>query len=324
MSWRNTAHNLRLGRAAYLLWHAPAGFVRDSIAAGGPLAQWRDLRGMRAMAQAAPFLPASSLPGDPALPELHFLTGKRFWYQTAFCLHTLQSQAQRTFRTVLHDDGSFDETIVAHLARLFPTAEIRRRADTDARISALLPPAQFPCLHERRRHYPNILKLTDVHAGARGWRLVLDSDMLFFRRPDFLLAWLAAPDRPLHMVDVIDSYGYPNALLESLAGATLPHLVNVGLTGLCSETIDWEKLERWSRRLIETHGTSYYLEQALVAMLLAGRETAVAPAADYILAPDIRECRAPRAVLHHYVGGSKRGYFRHAWRAALSRPASSA
>jgi hypothetical protein len=198
---------------------------------------------------------------------------------------------------------------------LFPAAEIRRRADNDARVAELLPPARFPALHaERRRVYPNFLKLTDVHAGAANWRLVLDSDMLFFRRPDFLLAWLAAPDRPLHMVDVGDAYGYPAALLAELAGAPIPHLVNVGLTGLQSEAIDWERLESWCRRLIEAHGTSYYLEQALVAMLLAGRPCAVAPREDYIVMPALAECRAPRAVLHHYVAESKRGYFRHAWR----------
>jgi len=174
-------------------------------------------------------------------------------------------------------------------------------------------------LRERRAHYPNLRKLTDVHAGAHGWRLVLDSDMLFFRRPDFLLAWLAAPDRPLHMVDVQDSYGYSRARLESLAGAPLPLRLNVGLCGLRSDALDWEKLEFWCRRLIEAEGTSYYLEQALVAMLLAGRDCAVAPAGDYLLLPPEDECRAPRAVMHHYVAQSKRGYFRHAWRVASQR-----
>ncbi|HXA13545.1 MAG TPA: glycosyl transferase family 2, partial [Opitutaceae bacterium] len=178
-------------------------------------------------------------------------------------------------------------------------------------------------LRERRAHYPNLRKLTDVHAGASGWRLVLDSDMLFFRRPDFILDWLASPTRPLHMVDVQDSYGYSRSLLESLAGAPLPPRVNVGLCGLRSDALDWEKIESWCRRLIEAEGTSYYLEQALVAMLLAGHDCAVAPAEDYLLLPSEDECRTPRAVMHHYVAQSKRGYFRHAWRAALDRlPAS--
>jgi hypothetical protein len=313
------AKRLGLGRAAYLGWHAPAGAIKKSLSVGGPIEQWRDRQGARAMERAALTLPTDRTPPPAKAPELHFLTGTRFWYQTAFCLHTLQAQAGRTFRAVLHDDGSFDAETCARLRDLFPAAEIRLRRDNDARLAAALPPDRFPYLHDRRRHYPNILKLTDAHAGAHGARLVLDSDMLFFRRPDFLLDWLAAPDRPLHMVDVEDSYGYPPSLMASLAGAPIPHLVNVGLTGLQSEALDWAQIEFWCKRLIEAHGTSYYLEQALLAMLFAGRDCAVAPAAEYLLAPAVSECLAPRAAMHHYVANSKRGYFRHAWQVSLAR-----
>ena len=324
MSWKHTARQLGLGRAAYLLWHAPAAALRQSVRAGGPFEQWRDRQGRLAMEQAAAALPTRRGPAVAGRPELHFLTGRRFWYQTAFCLHSLQQQAGEVFRAVFHDDGSLDAGTIDRLRALFPAAEIRRRAENDARIEALLPVARFPFLHDRRHHYPNILKLTDVHAGAQGWRLVLDSDMLFFRRPEFLLAWLAAPDRPLHMTDVGDAYGYPLDFMGELAGAPVPHLVNVGLTGLRSEALDWDRLESWCRRLMEKHGPNYYLEQGLAAMLFAGQSCAVAPRPDYLLLPGENECRAPTAVLHHYVAEAKRGYFRHAWRHfAAARPGQS-
>jgi hypothetical protein len=293
--------------------------VKKSIAAGGPLEQFRDGRAHAGMIRAAAQLTPQSIAPAKDWPELHFLTGKKFWDQTAFCLQTFQAHAGHAAQAIFHDDGSADEATRAQLTRLFPTARWRRAAEIEDSLDAVLPAAKFPVLRERRTHYPNLRKLTDVHAGAHGWRLVLDSDMLFFRRPDFLLAWLAAPDRPLHMVDVQDSYGYSPALLESLAGAPLPPRVNVGLCGLRSDALDWEKLEFWCRRLIEAEGTSYYLEQALVAMLLAVHDGAVAPAEDYLLLPSADECRAPHAVMHHYVAQSKRGYFRSAWRVALSR-----
>jgi hypothetical protein len=305
---------LGVGRLSYHLWYAPTSAIRDSLAAGGPLEQWRDAKGKREMEEAAATLPTSHAPAA-ALPELHFLTGKKFWYQTAFCLHTLQYVSGRVFPAVFHDDGSFDPATIARLRSLFPTAKIHLRAESDGRIAELLPPERFPFLHdERAQRYPNFLKITDVHAGAQGWRLVMDSDMLFFRRPDFLLAWLAAPGRPLHMLDIQDSYGYSRPLMESLTGEKISEKVNVGLCGLQSDRIDWEKLEFWCRRLVEAEGTCYYVEQALVAMLMSGEECAVAPRRDYFLLPDDAECRAPSAVMHHYVAASKRGYFRHAWR----------
>ena len=52
-------------------------------------------------------------------------------------------------------------------------------------------------------------------------------------------------------------------------------------------------------------------------MLVARRQPCVvAPAADYVTMPSRAETLAPTAVMHHYVAGSKRWYFRHGWRLA--------
>jgi hypothetical protein len=209
--------------------------------------------------------------------------------------------------------GRFAECI-----RQFPGAHIVTAEEIDAQLDAHLPASKFPTLRARRLIYPNLRKLTDVHAGARGWRLVLDSDMLIFRRPDALFSWLDRPVHPLHMADVKDAYGYTSQLLRSLALAPIPSRLNVGVCGLNSDTIEWAQLEEWNRRLIVAEGTSYYEEQALVALMLAGRSAVCLPAADYRLMPDEQECRTPTSTLHHYVDLSKRGYFRHAWKHAFS------
>jgi hypothetical protein len=138
--------------------------------------------------------------------------------------------------------------------------------------------------------------------------------MLFFRRPETMLGWLAAPERPVHMIDVHDAYGYPAASLAALTKEPVPEKLNVGVCGFRSEGIDWDFLEHAATTLIRQHGTSYYLEQALVALLASTQHPIRLSAADYRLMPDENECRHPTATLHHYVDLSKRGYFRHAWR----------
>jgi hypothetical protein len=305
------------GRLLYLAWHKPRAELRQCIADGGPLEQWKTWRGRVAMEQAAANLPLLPPAGGPPL-ELHLLTGRRFWYQTAFCLWSFARHAGRDLAPVLIDDGSLDETIRTRCLRLFPAARFLAKAEAEARLHALLPAGRFPRLHERWRNYPHIRKLTDPHLGGRGWKLVLDSDLLFFRRPQFILDWLAAPDRPLHAVDIATAYGYPQELLHRTAGTPLAERVNVGLTGLNSSELDWERLEHWCDRLIAEAGTHYYLEQALVAMLVAGRSCAIAPAADYVTLPRPPEAAECRAVMHHYVADSKPWYFRHNWRKALA------
>ena len=309
------------GQFLLKFYHTPVARVRDSLRNGGPWQERLTERGRAAMEVAAHTLPLLPSVVDGPL-ELHLLTGRRFWYQTAFCLWSLAQQTKRPLAPVIYDDGTLTAEFQAPLGRLFHAARFVARAETVARLDEYLPTARFPVLRERWLNYPNIRKLTDPHLGRTGWKLVLDSDLLFFRRPEFLLHWLDAPDRPLHAVDCETSYGYARPLMNRLAGASVADLVNVGLTGLDGAAIDWEQLEHWTRELHASAGTSYYLEQALIAMMVAGRQCAVAPATDYVTLPRPPEARDCRAVMHHYVAQSKRWYFQHNWARTLGPPAS--
>jgi hypothetical protein len=270
------------------------------------------------MIAAARRLSALPSPGVGA-PEITFLTGRRYWYQTAFCAWSIGQAAGTAIRFAFCDDGSFDDALVAEAQRLFPGCGVDRRAEVERRLDAHLPESRFPALRRQRRVYAHLRKLTDVHAGRSGWRLVLDSDMLCFREPSQLMDWLAAPSRPLHMIDVATAYGYPPATLALLAGRTLPECINVGACGLRSDALDWDQLESWCAQLLVRHGSSYYLEQALTALILAGQPAMALPPADYLVMPNALECLHPTAAIHHYVDLSKRGYFRSAWRLIAAR-----
>ena len=306
------------GRLLYHFWHRPTGALRESLRHGGPLAQWRTERGRREMQAAASHLPVLPALAPAAGRQIHFLTGARFWWQTAFCLYSLARTSAVALETHLYDDGTLAAEHRENLLRLGLPLVFHDHAALREKLERLLPQDRYPTLRERWINYPHIRKLIDVHLGGAGWKLVLDSDLLFFRRPDLLLQWLAAPDRPLHAVDCIESYGYSRPLLERLAGRPLATRLNVGLCGLNSSEIDWDQLEFWSATLIREERTNYYLEQALVALLCAGRPCAVTPEKDYVTLPTPSEIINPSAVMHHYVDTAKGGYFRHAWREAIN------
>jgi hypothetical protein len=306
------------GKLLLHLFHAPLGRLRDSVREGGPWGARRTEAGRAEMEAAAAGLPALELPPAPAGHVVHLMTGARFWYQTAFCLHSLALHSNCAVGAEIYDDGTLAPSHRDHLSRLGLPLRFHDSGELRARLEDLLPAARYPFLRDRWTHYPNIRKLIDVHLGSAGWKLVIDSDLLFFRRPDLLLDWLSAPCRPLHAIDCEESYGYSRPLMERLAGARPPVAANVGLCGLRSDEIGWDRLELWCRELITRERSHYFLEQALVAMLVAGRECVVAPAVDYVTGPREPEASACRAVMHHYVAGSKRWYFRQNWRSLVS------
>lgn len=316
MSARSTLRALGLGRLALALWHQPVGRVRDSVLAGGPWQERRTSLGRAEMERAARELPTVAS-GYGAPLSLHVLTGRRFWFQTAFCLHTLATHSGRPLRATLYDDGTLTAEHAALLQRILPSTQIVSAGEIVARLDALLPPQRFPVLRQLWSSYPNIRKLIDPHLGAHGWKLVLDSDLLFFRAPTYLMRWIDHPAQPLHAVDVMSSYGYSDGLLRSVAGQRVTDRLNVGLCGLNSDELDWPRIEALCRSLIEAERHHYYLEQAVVAILLAGRDCAIAPEEDYITLPRPPEALACHAVMHHYVAHSKRWYFQHNWRRAI-------
>jgi hypothetical protein len=213
-----------------------------------------------------------------------------------------------------YDDGTLDALQRDKLETLASAVTFHDRAGSDARIERYLPEEKFPFIRERLRNYPNLKKLTDPHVGSMGPKLVMDADILFFDQPLELVQWFDAPETILCATDVTESYGYSRALMENLAGARIPAAINVGITGLKSESLDWQKLEYWCRELITREKTNYYLEQALVAMLCATRPFTQLGLARYITGPSDQQVLAGQGIMQHYVDLSKKEYFRSAWR----------
>lgn len=309
------SRQLQLGKIVYRFYYQPKGFLIRCIHKG-VLNIVIDSYARQQMERAAYQLPTVASFSIPSF-DIHFLTGKKFWDQTCFCAYSMAQHTPVSLRPWIYDDGSLAEKHQTEIKRIFPNAQIITNEEITELINQHLPENKFPYLRERRINYPNIRKLTDVHVGSMGWKLVLDSDMLFFQTPEFLINWLKSPETPCHMVDVETSYGYSQELMESLAQTSIPQKLNVGICGLKSEDIDWEQLEHWCKILIEQQGTHYYQEQALIAMLMANHSCAVAPSEDYIVMPNQQQVISPQAVMHHYVSDSKSLYFRYGWKHVL-------
>jgi len=281
---------------------------------GGLNSYYKMLKEKKEMIKSSHSLPKiSSYPNG--LP-VYFLTGKDYLYQTLFCTRSLVKNSHQKFQFILVDDGSFDEKLIERAKQQMPGVEIITKKIIDRNIEKILPEKHFPYLHLKRKIYPHIKKLTDIHTIADNpYKLVLDSDMLFWNEPLEIINWLKSPNGCIYMLDSEESYGYDKNIMGLLCGKKISPLVNVGTIGIQSSTISWQDLEMWSEYLEKNYGASYFLEQALSAMVIGEQQKIILNKKDYVVNPSsiiIQE--TPNCKLHHYVDLSKKIYFEKAWK----------
>jgi hypothetical protein len=296
------------------LYRSPRSKIRTINRFGGFFNYYSVIRNQKRMEERSLTLPPLELSLN-GLP-IFFLTGKKYLYQTLFCIHSLVKSTAEDFSVYLVDDGSFDEELISRVQRQLPGAVIIGADTIENNLAEKLPFERYPVIRNKRVVYPHLKKLTDVHTIDVDipFKVVLDSDMLFWNKPEQFISWLKSPDKPIYMLDSERSYGYSLDTMGSLCGQKVPDLVNVGLIGIQSKTIDWNALESWITELEASGGTSYYLEQALSAMIINKQQSVILPRSEYIVNPSPRDIDQNKGVLHHYVDLSKEGYFKKSWK----------
>ena len=249
---------------------------------------------------------------------VYFMTGREHWHMTAFCAFSLLRQTRANIIPTILDDGTLGSLETAQLRRILPQSEFLNREECDSQVNVTLPFARYPSLHLLRNKLPLMRKLMDLHAGRTGWRLFLDSDMLFHHEPKWMLEWLTSPQHPTYMWDFQNSYGYSESSIAAALGHPMPPMVNTGFYGLQSDAVDWDRLESWSRQLYAAEGVNHFTEQCLIAMAMAENGSRPAPR-EYLIWPDENETLKPTAVMHHYVAESRTWYLVHGFPELLKK-----
>lgn len=240
---------------------------------------------------------------------IHVLTGEFHAHLTCFCLYSLLRNAAVPIVPIIYEDGTLRDDQREQLRRIIPPARFISAREAESLVNLSFPRNRFPALRSMRDRLHLMRKLLDVHAGKTGRTLFIDSDVFFYRNPDYLVEWLQHSGDPIYMLDYQSSYGYAQAVLESVYGRPMPPRVNTGLCGFNSPAIDWNKLEFWAKRLLETAGVNHFSEQALTAMAIGEGSGNAAPSDDYMISPSLAETRNPAAVMHHFVVPSRTWYY---------------
>jgi hypothetical protein len=250
-------------------------------------------------------VPWDSLAEDAG--ELHTLLCHRD-VEMGLCAAMCYALAARSrFRWFVHDDGSLTSDDRERICASVPGAAVISRQASDERAAREY--GHLAKILEYRRRQVMALKLVDVRIWAESDRIAyLDSDICFFRYPDFFLKALRGVSRGSYFnKDAKDAYVLDRLEIGRRLGVAPHQRVNAGLWVMNRNDIDLDVIERWlNDPSIKECLYAYTLDQTFISMLAvlgADGVDHLPPEYDVDLAKPVATC-----VSKHYVGAIRHGF----------------
>ena len=271
------------------------------------------------MKKAAGKLPPIELTDDHLL-EVSYLTGKKYWHQTAFCAYSLAKIFGGRVKINIYSDGSLTDIHMHSLKKALPNIVFVKEAEIQTRLEQLLPVAHFPVLRSLRESNPFFRKLIDMRLNNR-YIVQLDSDMIFFNTPNELVENYNTSNN-FFMQDVIYAsyYVLPENILEQFLSFPIKPKINSGILAYNATAIDWKFVENTCEYLYKNGHTTHppMLEQTLNAIIMSQlKGQPLSPR--YRILYDYRgEEMVNSDIVRHYIFKAKLLYFTSEWKKIFS------
>jgi hypothetical protein len=193
--------------------------------------------------------------------EVHMLLGHKHVGMTLWSIKSLLHYAARSYKVVLHDDGSLTEEDIALLEEHLLSVTIIRKTVADGLIRKHLE-HRPNCLryrfskkeatdHRGTKYDEHIfaLRLFDFNLLSSAEKvLVLDCDVLFFQRPREIVDWAQDPDLQGCLYG-IEQYVPLRSARHQITGYRyknpLPTAANAGLLCLDKRIFNLDAIEAW-------------------------------------------------------------------------------
>jgi len=245
-----------------------------------------------------------SLSPPPANVSLHMVISHDMLLMGLLAMRSLEFHTRQHWAPFFHDDGSLTDDDARELLSHFPEGQVIRRAEADSAVTEAL--RAFPVCRENRLKHHWFLKVFDTrHYAPHGRYIVLDSDIVFFRRPDFLLLWIAGHDETVWLMeDTREKYASARADLENDMGFPLWERANSGLDLMPKAAADLALAETFLQRCAPTAREYCFLEQTLFCVFgSAWKQGGGLLPKEYEIS--WTNFRRKSAVCRHYVGPFK-------------------
>lgn len=269
------------------------GWARQALIRAG-----RDFFGPRAAALRREW------PEDQSGLSVHMVVGHSMLPMGLLALRSWEFHTQRRWRLVVHEDGSFSPADRANLDKHFPEARIIDRAAADAEVQAGL--RDFPACWRHRANHNWFLKVFDTRHYARGERyIIVDSDIVFFRRPARVLEWTDhMSDQMWIMEDEREKYSHARADIERAMGVRMVRRGNSGLDLMNKAAADLALADKFLGACGNSARQYEFLEQTIFSLWVSSwGKGGLLPSDEYEISWN--NFRGSRAVCRHYIGPAK-------------------
>ncbi len=238
---------------------------------------------------------------------VHVLTGGDNWLMATWMLASWFHFTQRNWRVIIHDDGHLPPEARSAFVKLAPGVRGVSAVEADRPVLEAL--NEHPACREYRLAHPLARKIFDVPILTQSNRfIILDSDLLFFRKPEAILRWCAeGAGQCWFNRHVNQAMPISRSQVRAKLGIDMWHQVNSGLCLIDRDAIDFALCERALREttLMDKHISQ--VEQTLFAICASARGRGG-------LLPDEYEVSdapnsSPNAVARHYASSSRDRFF---------------
>lgn len=237
--------------------------------------------------------------------EVHLLCCEHDYLCAMWALKTFYHFAQVTYPLAIHLQGWSPERTVRRLRQHFPKARIISQVEADAEVDAELRARQLLRLHELRRQTPFTLKLTDFLISCRAPRLLLlDSDVLFFTQPRYLIEWASGvSNTALFQRDPKSTYNITAKRALERFNVRLSPAINTGIAVVPRDAISLERCEDFLADF-EVARPNGFVEQTLYALSASERLAVNYLPEDYLVS--VKGCANSLGLTaRHYAGPSR-------------------
>lgn len=226
------------------------------------------------------------------------LTSRKDWLSCLWSLVSFYEFSGLRLPLLICSDGTLGERHARELGKVFPDARLIDRSTSDRLVAEQL--ARYPNCTKFRSVQPYARKIIDlpILCGSP-FILMLDSDVLFLRRPVELIRYLTPGhcSRFVFQRDYQDAYFASTADIKGRFGVDITPRINVGIVFADVSDFNFSKIDKWlGADGLANHG---WAEQTLWAMY-AGQEHTAFLGEGYDVTTEVHI--GPATVAKHYIG----------------------